>query len=171
TDGHDKLVETLQKGCLAPERLILKEGALVMFVKNNFDEGYVNGTIGRVIDFSEDKFPIVETNDGEVIEVFPEKWIIEEEGESLAEIIQLPLRLAWAITVHKSQGMTLDSAEIDLSKAFEYGMGYVALSRIKTLGDMKLMGINNTALEVNPDISKKDKHFQKESKKVEKKFK
>lgn len=170
-DGNEKIVKALQRGCLAPEKLILKEGALVMFVRNNFDEGYTNGTVGRVIDFSEDKFPIVETSDGEKIVVFPEKWAIEEDGETLGELTQLPLRLAWAITVHKSQGMTLDSAEIDLSKAFEYGMGYVALSRVKTLSNIKLLGINDMALQVHPKIFKKDKIFQKESKKIEKKFK
>ncbi len=171
TDGHEMVIEALQKGCLAPKKLILKEGALVMFVRNNFDEGYVNGTVGRVIDFSEDKFPIVELSNGEEIVVFPEKWSIEEEGETIAELTQLPLRLAWAITVHKSQGMTLDSAEMDLSRAFEYGMGYVALSRVKTLGNMKLLGINDIALQVHPDIYKKDKEFQKMSKRVEKKTK
>ncbi|XLQ19618.1 MAG: PIF1 family DEAD/DEAH box helicase [Candidatus Moraniibacteriota bacterium] len=168
TDGNEMIITALQKGCLAPEKLILKEGALVMFVRNNFEEGYVNGTVGRVIDFSEDKFPIVEIANGEEIVVFPEKWSIEEEGETLAELTQLPLRLAWAITVHKSQGMTLDSAEMDLSKAFEYGMGYVALSRVKTLSNMKLLGINDMALQVHPDICKKDKEFQKLSKQIEK---
>jgi len=69
----------------------------------------------------------------------------------------VPLRLAWAITVHKSQGMTLDAVEMDLSKSFEYGMGYVALSRVRTLAGIKLLGINNIALEVNPKVYEMDK--------------
>jgi hypothetical protein len=63
--------------------------------------------------------------------------------------------------------MTLDAAEIDLSKSFEYGMGYVALSRVRTLKNMKLFGINDTALQVNPEILKIDKKFQKESQQIE----
>ncbi len=169
-DGVDAVVNALKNGCLAPEELLLKEGAVVMFVRNNFEVGYVNGTTGTVIDFDDDGFPIIETFDGEEIVVYPEKWSIAEENKTLAEISQLPLRLAWAITVHKSQGMTLDSAEIDLSRSFEYGMGYVALSRVRTLNNMRLLGINEIALAVNPDIIKMDKKFQKQSKKLEKQF-
>ncbi len=163
SDGNDMLTEALKNGCLAPEELILKKGALVMFVRNNFDQGYVNGTIGTVIDFDEDRFPIVETLGGEEIVVTPEVWMIEEDGEELAQIKQLPLRLAWAITIHKSQGMTLDRAEMDLGRCFEYGMGYVALSRVRTLQDITLLGINDIALQVNPTVFEKDQIFQKMS--------
>ncbi|PID52462.1 MAG: helicase [Candidatus Moraniibacteriota bacterium] len=170
-DGQERIVQALKKSCLAPEKLILKEGALVMFIRNNFDEGYVNGTIGTVVDFTDDGFPIVETIDGEEVSVYPEKWELTEENETLAEIMQLPLRLAWAITIHKSQGMTLDAAEIDLRKCFEYGMGYVALSRVRSLSGIRLLGINDMALKVDPEILKKDKEFQKLSKKAEKEIK
>ena len=81
----------------------------------------------------------------------------------VAEITQLPLRLAWAITVHKSQGMTLDSAEIDLSKAFTGGMGYVALSRVKSLDSLNINGLNGNALKINPKIIEFDKQFQKQT--------
>lgn len=169
-DGYDKVVAALQNSCLAPEELILKEGAVVMFVRNNFEEGYVNGTTGTVIDFNEDNLPIVETFAGDTITVYPEMWKIEEDGKTLGELKQLPLRLAWAITVHKSQGMTLDSAEIDLSRSFAYGMGYVALSRVRTLKNVKLLGMNDVALKINPEMLKVDKKFQKESQKLEKKL-
>lgn len=161
SDGNDKLVEALKNGCLAPEELVLKKGALVMFVRNNFDHGYVNGTVGTVVDFDEDHMPIVETRDGEEIVVGPETWMIEEDGADLASIKQLPLRLAWAITIHKSQGMTLNAAEIDLRRCFEYGMGYVALSRVRALQDIVLLGINEIALQVDPVVYENDRDFQK----------
>ena len=96
-------------------------------------------------------------------------WLFRKSGrlkkttEFIASVTQIPLRLAWAITVHKSQGMTLDAAEMDLSKSFEYGMGYVALSRLRTLDGIKLLGINETALEVNPEICELDKELEKMS--------
>ena len=74
------------------------------------------------------------------------------------------MRLAWAITVHKSQGMGLDEAIIDLGNTFEYGMGYVALSRIRSLSGMRLLGLNKLAVEVDPEIVKLDKKFVRQSK-------
>lgn len=81
----------------------------------------------------------------------------------LAKIYQIPLRLAWAITIHKSQGMSLDAAEIDLSKSFVPGMGYVALSRVHSLSGMKLVGLNEMSLQVNPEVLEMDKLFQEQS--------
>lgn len=155
--GNEYLAATVKKGCLAPEKLVLKEGAVVMFVKNNFERGYVNGTLGKVIGFDVNGMPIVQTISGRKIVATPEKWSIDDEESSLASITQVPLRLAWAITIHKSQGMTLDAVEMDLSKSFEYGMGYVALSRVRTLDGIKLLGINDMALEVNPKVYEFDK--------------
>lgn len=158
--GKKNLIENLKKGCLAPEILRLKEGARVMFVKNNFDEGYVNGTLGSVEKCDFEKIE-VKTNDGRKIEVKRESWIIEDENRVLAQIIQFPLRLAWAITIHKSQGMSLDSALIDLSRSFESGMGYVALSRVRSLNGLFLKGFNETALSVNPKVLAQDQIFKK----------
>jgi DNA-binding transcriptional regulator YhcF (GntR family) len=154
--GSRFIADTLKKGCLAPEKLIVKKGAKVMFVKNNFEAGYINGTLGKVVGFSESGMPVIKTIDGMDIEARPATWIIEEEGKIKAEIRQLPIRLAWAITVHKSQGMNLDAAEIDLSKSFVPGMGYVALSRLKSLNGLKLSGINEMALRVDNNVAKMD---------------
>lgn len=171
TRGEEKLVQSLQDGCLSPQKLILKKGALVMFVKNNFDAGYVNGTIGTVVDFDEEQFPIVELLSGEEIPVQPATWVVEdEEGKAIASITQLPLRLAWAITIHKSQGMTLDAAEVDLSKSFEYGMGYVALSRVTALENLNLLGLNRMALAVDPAVQDIDEKFREQSLTVEEKI-
>jgi hypothetical protein len=157
--GSLGVVETLRKSCLAPEILILKKGAQVMFVKNNYEVGYVNGTLGEVIGFGESEAPIVRTFDGAEITVTQMSWDVKEEEIEKAAITQLPLRLAWAITVHKSQGMSLDAAEVDLSRSFLPGMGYVALSRVRSLSGLKLMGMNQMALQVNPAVTEMDREF------------
>jgi len=161
--GTEALVHALKKGCLAPEVLYLKKGAVVMFIRNNFDRGYVNGTLGTVAEFDENGYPIVQTHKGQKIVATPEEWKIEENGKIRAQVTQVPLRLAWAITVHKSQGLSLDAAEIDLSRSFEPGMGYVALSRVRSLAGVRLMGLNRIALEVNKDILEVDQKFQRDS--------
>ncbi|KAA3650932.1 MAG: helicase [Bacteroidetes bacterium] len=161
TKGNEKLVETLNNSVLAPENLELKIGAKVMFVKNNLEKGYVNGSLGTVLGFTDDGFPSVKLLNGKTIKVEEENWsIIDDHGKTLASYNQIPLRLAWAITVHKSQGMTLEAAEIDLSKTFETGQGYVALSRLKKLENLRLLGLNTMALKVDSLAHKADKRFK-----------
>jgi len=167
TKGKKNLVESLKKSVLAPEKLVLKKDAVVMFVKNSFEEGYVNGTLGVVKDFNKG-VPVVETFSGKKIYVHSAEWTVEEDGKILARVEQLPIRLAWAITIHKSQGMSMDVAEIDLSKSFTPGQGYVALSRLRTLTGLKLSGINETAFAVHSDVADLDKHLLSESEKWEK---
>lgn len=153
TRGFINLVEALKKNCLAPETLHLKEGAEVLFIKNDTRGRYVNGTRGVVLGFhKKEALPLVRTTDGKHILAEPDEWRFEENGVTRASLTQIPLRLAWAITIHKSQGMTLDAAEIDLSDAFEPGMGYVALSRVRALSGLMLMGLNEAALHVHPKI-------------------
>ena len=159
--GNKNVVDLLKRGCLAQEKLTLKKGAKVMFIKNNFDSGYVNGTLGEVAYFDvEDGLPVVLTFDGKTIKAGSATWTIEEDDKIKAQVDQIPLRLAWAITVHKSQGMNLDSAEIDLSKCFEEGMGYVALSRLRSLNGLKLNGINGMAFAVSDEAVELDKKFK-----------
>lgn len=169
--GSKPLLEGLKKNCLSPEVLELRIDAMVMCTKNNFDVGYVNGTLGRVIRFDfEDGYPVIETSDGKELKIVPAPWSVEEEGKVLAEVTQVPLRLAWAITIHKSQGMSLDAAEIDLRNAFTYGQGYVALSRVRTLAGMKVLGLNANALMVDPKIVRMDERFRSESDQAEEAF-
>ncbi|MEI6054097.1 MAG: AAA family ATPase [Candidatus Saccharibacteria bacterium] len=150
--GGKNYIESLQRSVLAPATLHLKTGALVMAVKNSLDRKYVNGSLGKVIDFEAvTEYPVVEFKNGRVITMTPDTWELRDGEKKRASITQIPLRLAWAITVHKSQGMTLDAARIDLRKAFVEGMGYVALSRVKNLDNLFLSGINQMALRVSED--------------------
>ncbi|MEA4910644.1 ATP-dependent RecD-like DNA helicase [bioreactor metagenome] len=164
SDGKKNFVEILKQNCLAPEILNLKKGTKVIFVKNDKNREYQNGTLGEIIDFDVSNMPIVKTFDGRKISVSRESWqYANDDGKILAEISQLPLRYAWAITVHKSQGMTLDAAEIDLSKAFGSGMGYVALSRVRKIENISLLGIHERALKINKEVIRQDKIFRAKS--------
>jgi ATP-dependent DNA helicase PIF1 len=161
TKGPDPFVQALKRGCLSPETLELKPGAIVMFTKNDPAGRYVNGTLGVVEGFDPDEGnPIVRTRRGLRLMAEPAKWKIEEIGKERASITQVPLRLAWAMTVHKSQGMSLDVAVIDLARAFEYGQGYVALSRLRSLAGLHLLGLNERALRVHPLAVEKDAEFR-----------
>lgn len=169
--GGPALIEGLKRSCLSPETLTLKVGAKVMFTKNDPEGAYVNGTTGEVVGFSSiSTYPLVTTRSGKTFEVQPVEWAIQDGQKILAKITQLPLRLAWAITVHKSQGMSLDAAVMDLSSAFEYGQGYVALSRVRTLEGLYLLGINQRALEVHPEVSTQDELFRAQSERAEELF-
>ncbi|MFO0743616.1 MAG: AAA family ATPase [Candidatus Paceibacterota bacterium] len=164
SSGKKHLIESLKNNCLAPEILDLKIGTKVIFVRNDQNREYQNGTLGTIIDFDVAKMPIVETFDKKEITTKIETWQhVDDNGKVLAEISQIPLRYAWAITVHKSQGMTLDAAEIDLEKAFGSGMGYVALSRVKKLENIYLKGINKEALKIHKDVVRQDKIFREKS--------
>lgn len=165
TSGKASFIEQLQKSCLAPETLELKVGAQVLCVANNPELGYMNGTRGEVVGFESNK-PLVLLSSGRTVAMERYTWKIEDGERTLAEISQYPLRLAWAITVHKSQGMSLDSAEIDLSRAFTPGMGYVALSRLRTLEGLYLRGLNEMALTVSSEIKRFDEYLSSQSRKV-----
>ena len=164
TSGAAPLIESLKRGCLSPERLELKVGAIVMCTKNNPLAGYANGTLGTVTEFEHGTgYPVIETRDGRNITIAPLEWVVEENGKIRAKLTQVPLRLAWAITIHKSQGTSLDAALIDLSRAFEYGQGYVALSRLRTLEGLYLLGWNENALAIHPLVRTQDERFRDSS--------
>lgn len=159
-EGSDRDVSFLQRNCLAPETLKLKIGAQVMMLKNSYQkQGIYNGSLGIVRDFSPKNYPIVEFENGKEIKIMPDSWTIEKfndeigEFETKARIVQIPLNLAWAITVHKSQGMTLDSIYCDLTNAFTEGQIYVTISRVKSLDGLYIKGINLNSLKINEKIA------------------
>ena len=169
--GRTNLVDQLKRGCLSPEQLAVKKGARVMFTKNSPKQEFVNGTLGTVKEFARgNRCPIVKTDTGDTITTEPMEWAVEDNGRVLARIAQIPLRLAWAITVHKSQGMSLDAALVDLQHAFEAGQGYVALSRVRTFAGLFLTRYNETALEVHPDVVQYDATFRQQSEEAARTF-
>ncbi len=169
--GRAPLVRMLKDGCLSPEELTLKKGARVMFTRNNPAEGFVNGTLGIVVDFARDSgYPVVRAHDDRSITAEPVEWSVDDAGRGVAKIVQVPLRLAWAITVHKSQGLSLDAAVMDLSRTFEYGQGYVALSRVRTLSGLHILGLNDRVFEVHPAVLRRDAEFRGASKQARESF-
>lgn len=153
--GSTNHLQYLDKNCLSPRRLIFKIGARVMFTKNG--EGYANGEVGTIKDLG--SFHIgVEKDNGEYIEVLRKSWEVEEDDnrgnkEVVAARTQFPLKLAYAITIHKSQGMSLDLVSINLFRCFTYGQAYVALSRARTLEGLNLEGWPGTeCVKMHPKV-------------------
>ena len=175
--GSDsRLVKQLKDGCQSPATLHLKTGAQVMFTKNDPDGQYANGTLGTVVDANR-AAPLVQLRDGSIISAERVSWdllaqVDDDEETSgrrrrkprwitLARVCQVPLRLAWAMTVHKAQGMSLPAAVVDLTSAFTPGQGYVAISRVKTLGGLFVQGWNEEALRVHPVALAMDYEFRR----------
>lgn len=129
----DFLKDQLDKYCTAPTELVLKKGAQVMLLKNlDLQNGLVNGAVGRVTDLDDSGVEVMFKNFPSPVVLGPEAWELSENGEVYARREQIPLRLAWGITIHKSQGMTLDKIYCRLDRLFEAGQGYVAISRVRT---------------------------------------
>lgn len=157
-------LQILQRNVLAPETLRLKMGATVMAVKNDAEGRFFNGSIGVITAWSSDGFPVVDFGNKYAYTVYPDEWEYKRGDRTTAAITQIPIRLAYAITVHKSQGMTLDTAEVDLSNAFVEGMGYVGLSRVRSLKTLYLKGFNQRALMVSQVARAIDTKFKERSK-------
>ena len=170
--GSRHHIANLKKSVLAPETLILKKGATVMALKNDPSGRYVNGSVGEVLGFgSFSGNPVVRFNNGKTVTMEPVDWDRRDDNRKLASMTQIPLKLAWAITIHKSQGMTLDAARIDLLRAFAPGMGYVALSRVKSLSSLSLVGLSKSALIVSDEAIKMNRQWAEEAKKYASKYK
>lgn len=131
--GEPAQVTLLQKHCMAPEVLTLKVGARVMLLKNiSVSGGLANGSMGKVIALDKPDGPTVEFDNGAKMVLPRGKWDIKVDGKIVATRHQIPLRLAFSITSHKSQGMSLDKIRVNLANVFEDGQAYVALSRART---------------------------------------
>lgn len=159
SSGQVSLIKRLKSTMLAPEKLSLKVGAAVMALRNDTNQQYVNGSLGTVVDFvstTEGEYPMVDFENGHTVIMQPAAWEMMDGETVLASVKQVPLRCAWAITIHKSQGMTLDRARMDLRRTFAPGMGYVALSRVESMDGLYLDGINERAFLVSPEAVRLD---------------
>lgn len=143
-------VEKFKKFCTAPEVLQLCIGAQVMLLKNlDMQNGLANGSRGVVSSFVGD-MPVVRFLNGEERVIDYNVWEVEENDKKILRAQQIPLKVAYAISIHKSQGCSLDYAAIDLSGVFEYGQAYVALSRVKSLSGLSIIGINYDYIQAHP---------------------
>jgi ATP-dependent DNA helicase PIF1 len=148
-----KLIEKMDKDSQYATSLTLAVGAQVMLLINkDFELGHMNGSRGVITGFTEARLPIVQFKNGEPVTIDKHSW---ESNEKLGLTRkQIPLRLAYAITIHKAQGATLDSALIDIGRStFEAGQAYVALSRVKSLEGLYIWDIDPLAFRTHPKVS------------------
>jgi ATP-dependent exoDNAse (exonuclease V) alpha subunit len=150
--GSEKHIETLMKSAPVPVKLVLKIGCRVLFLQNDPQKRWVNGTRGVVTEILPDKI-IVKKDQGREVQVDKSTFSIQDaEGNMLASVIQFPLTLAYATTIHKSQGATLDDLWCDLSSLWEPGHAYVALSRLRSAEGLHLLGWSPRSIIVDPKV-------------------
>lgn len=148
----DMLEEKLKKVCNAPFVLEICKDAQVMLLYNmDIESKLVNGSRGVIIGFENDN-PKVRFLSGHVRVIQRKSYEIEENGKVVVTASQIPLKLAYATTIHKSQGMTIDYAEIDMNGIFEYGQAYTALSRVKSLDGLILKNFNPKVVKTHPRV-------------------
>jgi ATP-dependent exoDNAse (exonuclease V) alpha subunit len=160
-------LENFYKNSLVVPELTLKVGALVMFNKNNTKKGYVNGTMGIVVDYM-GKYPVVKIKNQDTVIAMPETFEVIKNDKVICSVTQVPLKLAWAITTHKSQGLTIDDLEIDLGSVFAYGMAYVALSRASSSEGLRILNYNPSMKLTHPLTLQIEERMQEASKRAEK---
>jgi len=138
----------------------LRVGAQVMLLKNlQVSTGLVNGARGRVESFTQEGNPVVVFLGGNKQEIKYDKWTIKSGVGVTLTRTQIPLRLAWAFSIHKSQGMTLDCVEVSLSRVFECGQAYVALSRAKNLHSLRILDFKPGCVRADSKVIKFYKHL------------
>lgn len=145
--------EKIKKECNAPLVLQLCKGAQVMLLYNmDIESKLVNGSRGVVHGFDSNDSPIIKFLSGAMRTIPMKVWEIEENGDVVIEVTQIPLKLAYATTVHRSQGATIDYAEVDMEGIFEYGQAYVALSRVKSLEGLSIKTFKPDVIRAHPRV-------------------
>jgi ATP-dependent DNA helicase PIF1 len=145
----------LEKNCIALKTLVLKVGAQVMLLRNIDPEaGLVNGSLGELVEVKKGTYgqqiPVVKFGNGIVREIEKQEWSIQRNREVLASRQQIPLRLSYAISIHKSQGLSLDKVRVHLKNCFADGQAYVAMSRARTLPGLFIADITGKSIRANP---------------------
>lgn len=152
SQDSDNSTKLLDMQTIAPSKLVLKVGAQVMLLKNiNVNAGLVNGARGVVVKF-EEGFPVVRFKNKKEYTARTERWYVKNANGSLLCRRQIPLNLAWAFSIHKSQGLTLDCVEMSLSKIFEAGQAYVALSRAQSLDTLRVLDFDSRHVWADPGV-------------------
>ena len=150
--GSERHIQMLMKSAPVPMKLVIKLGCRVMFLQNDPQKKWVNGTRGMVTEIEPDHI-IVKKDNGREVKVDKTSFGMQDaEGNTLASVIQYPLTLAYATTIHKSQGATLDDLWCDLSRLWEPGHAYVALSRLRSSEGLHLIGWNPRSVIVDPKV-------------------
>lgn len=155
--GVAPFLDHIQQNCSAPARLTLRPGAQVMLLANiSTHRGLVTGARGVVEGFdssTQNMYPRVRFRAGNVLTIEPGKhWTVEVQGKEVASRRQLPLKLAWALSIHRCQGQTLDRACMKLDNVFEYGQAYVALSRVTNVESLQLLAFNPRSIRAHPRV-------------------
>ncbi len=150
--GVARKVDEIKRQAPIPEVLVLKEGAIVMFRHNDPEQRWVNGTLGTIAKMGKEEIDVVLLS-GRRVSIEPVTFsLLDAEGNAVATATNFPLNLAWACTIHKAQGATLDQVHVDLSGAWEHGQGYVALSRVRKLEDLTLEGWSPGFVKIDPVV-------------------
>ncbi len=144
--------QTIVKNMTCDAVLQLTIGAQVMLLVNMLDKNLANGSRGVVVDFDSKGFPLVQFDHSQVELITTHRWDFEAYNKKICYIDQIPLKLAWAITTHKSQGMSIDVVEIDMNRAFVAGQIYVALSRVRSLDGLYITNINYDKIQCKPRV-------------------
>ncbi|MFN7454888.1 MAG: DEAD/DEAH box helicase [Pseudobdellovibrionaceae bacterium] len=161
--GAERFVEALKKSAPVPGEVVLKPGAYVLFLQNDPQKRWINGTRGIVSDIQPDKIIVRKTSGREVTVEKSQFSIQDSEGNVVASVIQFPLTLAYATTIHKSQGATLDRLWVDLSRLWEPGHAYVALSRLSDGAGLKLLGWSKRSFITDPQVLRFYQQIEKEN--------
>jgi len=144
--------EKLKKNCNIPFTIQLCIGAQVMLLYNiDIADGLCNGSRGVVVKFEND-IPLVKFINGKTILIDHMTWTIEDNGKPIIAYSQIPLKVAFAVSSHRVQGITIDYSEVDLANIFEYGQAYVALSRCKKLEGLSIKNLSREVFKAHPKV-------------------